>query len=47
MPGGQPAGQYARIVGSTTGFSNFSVGDVVLVKNTTSNDGIYLSLIHI
>jgi hypothetical protein len=41
MPGGQPAGQYARIVGSTSGFNNFTVGDVVLVKNTTSNDGIY------
>ena len=29
MPSGIPAGQYARVDGSTTAFSNFTVGDVV------------------
>ena len=41
MPSGVPAGQYARVDGSTTAFSNFTVGDVVSVQNTSKNDGIY------
>ena len=37
----KPAGQYAKIENTTTGFSAFTVGGTVLVKNTSLNDGIY------
>ena len=37
----KPAGQYAKRENTTTGFSAFTVGNTVLVKNTSANDGIY------
>ena len=36
-----PAGQYAVIEGNTTAFSAFSVGNVVIISDTATNDGIY------
>tara|TARA_R100000808_G_scaffold9441_1_gene25956 strand:- start:2535 stop:6095 length:3561 start_codon:yes stop_codon:yes gene_type:complete len=36
-----PVGQFVKKLNTETGFSNFSVGDTVIVKNTDDNDGIY------
>tara|TARA_R110002020_G_scaffold107725_3_gene250028 strand:- start:786 stop:4253 length:3468 start_codon:yes stop_codon:yes gene_type:complete len=36
-----PVGQYVKKESTVSGFSNFTVGDTVIVKNTTSNNGIY------
>ena len=38
---GKPAGQYAVKYGSTSAFSAFTVGDVIKVTGTTSNNGVY------
>ena len=36
-----PVGQYVIRENTTTGFSTFNVGDTLIVRNSTSNNGIY------
>ena len=36
-----PVGQYVVRENTTSGFSNFSVGDTLIVQNSTNNDGSY------
>jgi len=37
----RPVGQYVKRENTTTAFSSFNVGDTLVVRNSTSNNGIY------